>query len=174
MKGVIALLGLSCTLPMSAHTAEPAQMRPMLIQGTWQFVGRFHVTDKGIVADDLDLERNERVHISRNMMHVFRPGKDKPTEIFEMKIKRFVNDGIGILEFEDKKNGLPTLTMLYRFEGRRLLLCLSEDLESKPGGFAAKGTKILELIPYESDRLIASFRRFEPKTDTFRDSNPNK
>ncbi len=112
-----AFFGLSTVVVLclcaSTLAADPAQMRPLLIQTNWE------------IADD----------------------------------------GVGLLEMSAVNNGVLKVKMLYRFQGNRLLLCFSEKLDGAPTAFAAKGTKILELMPYQQDRIVKSCRRPEPKPE---------
>jgi hypothetical protein len=144
--------------------ADSAQLRPLLVQGDWEVMGRYTVADKGIKLDDRNNDSKEWVRIKRDAIEVFRHGQEKPTELFDIKVVRLADQGEGAIEMSDKNNALK-MTLLYRFTGNRLLLCASRDFEGKPPGFAAKGTMILELIPYQHNRLIQSCRRPEPKPD---------
>lgn len=142
---------------------KPAQLRPLTLDGTWEIAATYEVTDKGWKYDSHSNDRNERVVIAGKVLRVYRAGRDKPSEEMEFKIVKLADNGLGKVEFSDKKNGMPEMTMLYRFEGSRLMLCMNDDRDGKVTTFGANGTRIAILIPYQHDRMIASVTLPPPK-----------
>jgi len=145
-----------------SYGAEPAQLRPLLIHGDWEIGRQYRVGEKGLSLDHRDTTNKEWLRINRELLQVFRHGKEKPSESIEIKTLSLADQRDGVIELNHKNLGFK-ITFLYRFEGRRLLLCMSEDIESRPSAFAAKGTRIMELIPYQHNRLVLTCILPDPK-----------
>jgi hypothetical protein len=158
MLAVAFLIG---TNPTTA--ADPVQMQPLLVHGDWEIAAEYRIAATGLTLEDRHRDDKELVRIKRGVIEIFRPGQDKPTESFEIKVLSLAVERVGVIEMTDKNNGMTKMTFLYRFEGSRLLLCMGEKTMAKPAAFAAKGTLILELMPYQQNRVILACRPPEPK-----------
>lgn len=156
-------LFIALAFAIQARGADPGQVRPLLVQGDWEVVGRYVVEDKGIKFEDRDRDNKEWVRINRKAILVFGYGKDKPSESFDIKVIKLADQRDGVIAISDKNNGMPETTYFYRFEGSHLLLSMSMELDGKTAAFAAKGSRVIELVPYQQNRLVLTCLRPNPK-----------